>query len=427
MLQLQSNIVHILSWHQPSATISILILYAIICFNPHLLAGLPILLVLTTIMAPGYSLRHPIPLDLTPTRFYRYRLGHSSADAEEVFRDEQDLASSAKQQEERRAREELEQQRVLRERLRDLQNLLSGLVLAIETLETFVARVGSFADEEKATAIYLILLITLFTSVYFASFVPVNVAVLCAGWIPILLLHPRLGKYAKEAKEKYLEIEEPVVLDILNYVQENDVIIDDPLESRTVEIFELQRQGLTQRQWTPWVYTSDIYDRLSLARRAKDRPTGTRFLSDVEAPVGWVFSDEVPWQEDAEPKEWVLHRALRNVEIDLDSYWVYDYFVPGGTPQQRLRRRQVREMKKKRYSELVDADEYYIASNSEDDEDVSGADRAAMDDSSDDYLYDGDEYFVSSKEANTEQQGDEDLPVRGEWRRRRWIRTCYRL
>lgn len=28
--------------------------------------------------------------------------------------------------------------------------------------------------------------------------------------------------------QNYLDLDEPVVLDILNYVQENDVIIDDP-------------------------------------------------------------------------------------------------------------------------------------------------------------------------------------------------------
>lgn len=390
---------------------------------------MPIILILFAIMAPGYNQRHPIPIELTPTQFYRHKLGHNFADAEEIFRDEQNLVLSARQAqelEERRIQEEEhEQQRVLRERLRDLQNMLSALIKSIETLEIFVARVGSFADEEKATAIYLILLVTLVTTVYFASFVPVSFAILCAGWTPVLLLHPKLGRYAKKAKDKYLDLDEPVVLDILNYVQENDVIIDDPPESRTVEIYELQRQGLTPRQWTPWVFTTEIYDMTSISRRAKERPVGSRFMGDVRPPKGWIFSDDCPWEEDTQPKDWVLYRGLRHVDIDLDTNWVYDYSIPGGSPEEKNRRQKAKEMKKKRYAELVDADEYYIPSTSE------GEANFDDDDASDDYLYDGDEYYMygteSVNEAKIKAIEEQDLLVRGEWRRRRWIRKCFRL
>lgn len=457
LLQLQSNIVHVLSWHQPTATISVLLVYAIICLNPHLLVGLPLLLIIVTIMAPGYNKRHPLPLELTPTQFFRHKLGHSPYDAESDFREEQELVLSAQQQElelqKQKAREDEEyEQRVLRERLRDLQNLLSGMVLAIEGMESFVARVGSFADEERATAVYLVVFVSIFTTTYFASFVPISAALLAAGWTPVLLLHPTISKKAKYIKDKYIDMEESVVLDLVNHLQEHEIIIDEPPETREVEIFELQRQGLTSSQWTPWVFTTQVYDLASVIRRAKERPSGTRFLGDVEAPPGWIFSDEYPWKEDTYPKDWVMHRGLRHVEIDLDTYWVYDYYYSGGaSPKTIRRRRKVKEKKKRLYAEY-DADEYYFFSDDEDtknlnsksegngnisssssssstsnNSNISSSSVAYDNDSSDDCWYDGDEYYKPPDKKLQKELDKSDVPLRGEWRRRRWVRQCFRI
>lgn len=74
----------------------------------------------------------------------------------------------------------------------------------------------------------------------------------------------------------------------------------------------------------------------SISRRAKERPVGSRFMGDVRPPKGWIFSDDCPWEEDTQPKDWVLYRGLRHVDIDLDTNWVYDYSIPGGSPEEKI-------------------------------------------------------------------------------------------
>lgn len=473
-------------------------------------------------MAPGYNLRHPLPPELTPVRYFQHKNGYSSADAQEIYVEEQalvantkaELAKQRKQKQKRlyqdpaeADREEIQQEeekKMLLERLRDLQDLLTTLVSVIEAAETFAATIGSFADEEKATALYLILFVSIFTIGYSASLVPTRIAVLAAGLAPILMLHPRVAKYAKKIKEKYLDVEEPIVLDLIEYVQKKDIIVDDPPECRTVEIFELQKQGLTPRMWEPWAFTSEIYDKSSLVRKAKERPSGTRFLEDIEPPPGWTFSDEFPWEEDDNPKEWVLFRGLRYVEIDLNSYWVYDYYTPKDTKDRVLgkrknsgsfssstwtkskgrssssstRQRDSFKEKLRRYSD-VDPDQYHIFDygddNSDDntsykkdspyyeaivlndEEEVEPLDEEVIDDDDSSTLdfeetFDRREVSTPKKEfvgtfaLNNDEDSDSDYqfeadeyvcrmtdedpdtgPIRGQWRRRRWVRKCFRL
>lgn len=482
-------------------------------------------------MAPGYNLRHPLPPELTPVRYFQHKNGYSSADAEEIYIEEQALVTNtraelAKQRKWKKKnelyrdssepdREEIQQEeekKMLLERLRDLQDLLTTLVSVIEATETFAATIGSFADEEKASALYLILFVSIFTIGYSASLVPTRIAVLAAGLAPILILHPRVAMHAKRIRERYLDIEEPIILDLVEYVQKKDIIVDDPPECRTVEIFELQKQGLTPRMWEPWAFTSEIYDKSSLVRKAKERPSGTRFLEDVEAPPGWTFSDDFPWEEDCNPKEWVLFRGLRHVEIDLNSYWVYDYYTPNDTKGSILgqskkhnslsaslgtssrssslsstRKKDSFKEKLRRYSD-VDPDQYHIfdygddglnentsykkdssyyesivlnsgeevfdsakekeeeaIDDDDDDDDISTLDyeetfdrrnnSAAKskkyvgtfainddEDSDSDYQFEADEYVCKVTE-----EAPDTGPVRGQWRRRRWIRKCFKL
>lgn len=379
-------------------------------------------------MAPGYHARHPLPEDLTPARFYRHKTGHTHMDAESEYNEERQFVTSQIEQQ-RKIRKQKEQ-RELRERLRGLQNSLTGIVVLLETLEHFVSGIGSFSDEEQATAIYIILLFTLFTTVYFASFIPINIAILAAGWGFGILLHPAVGKQAKRLKEKYLDVDEPIVLDLIGYLEKKEIIIDEPEPCQTVEVFELQRQGLTPRQWTPWLFSPDIYDTGSMLRKTQERPTGTRFLADVEAPPGWKFKDDCEngWEVDTNPSEWVLFRGIRNVEVDEETNWVYDYVSPKKNLETELRKEEHRRKKNYYYSE-IDADEYLVLSDDEEQQPKYYGSNGE-----DDWI-DDDEYLVDYKSQSDSLErspSEKELakansqPARGEWRRRRWVRKCYR-
>lgn len=363
-LKWQSMLVHVFSWHQPALTLSVLFVNTYLCLYPQLVVGLPIVFVLTGIMAPGFDKRHPLPANLLPTKYFkRHGLG---AEAEEF--EMPSLAESL------RAQNKEKRDKAILELVRDLQNFLQMLVNAIEAVERFVNGVGSFQEEEKASALYLLLMAALVVVIYIASLLPANVAVCVVSWVSVLLCHPGIQKQLKAATAKPLfsrnqttqtPAPTPVVpkkrKDWLAQLSRSEIILDEAPEVRQVEIFELQRQGLTPRMWDPWVYTPLVYDVCSASRVGQCRPPGTRFLGDVEAPAGWFFADPPTpslspattldgsnangWEEsekdgwtlDKQPKHWVAHRALRGIEMEVGEAWAYDC-VDGERGEWRRRR-----------------------------------------------------------------------------------------
>lgn len=402
LLELQSNIVHILSWHQPTATISTLLIYTVLCLNPHLLAGLPIICVLIFIMAPGYNSRHPVPDNLLPSDYFiRHQYGLTATEAETDFYEEQEMVK-------RELLNNQKEQRELREKLRDLQNALTGIVVVVEAFEQFVYGIGSFAHEKRATAIYILLLTTLFTTVYLSSFVNIKTAILVGGWAAIISMHPESKKKFKRIKELYLNFDELIVLDIIEYLEKKEIVIDDKEQDyKIAEVFEIQRQGLTANEWVPWVFSHEIYNPSSLLRKSKQRPPGTRFLQDIEAPKGWKFKKKEPWTVDTDPQVWLLAQGIQHVQNSVNG-WVYDYYSASDIQQEQ----EMKRLRKERFNEMLDGDEYlspdeHFKSDLDADDDN---DELAM-------LFDGDSYRVSSHID----------PGRGEWRRRRWLRRCYKI
>lgn len=315
LLILPATISHILSWHQPTLTLSMLMLYSYICFYPFLLSALPALLVLVGVLIPGYDYRHPSSQNLLPARFYKH---NSVIEAETERLEIQEMI------EVQLKRQKAENEKVLVERLRDLQNRLGRLVEAFDKLEHFVNHVGSFKDERRASATYLFLMMLIFSTTYFASFVPPHLAILSLGWIIVVYSHPVIKVKVQKFLKNYFE-QESVVVTAIKSLEKTEVIIDFEPEEREVELFELQRVGLTPRQWVPWLYTPIIYEPQSPLRKRHARPPGTRFLEDAQPPIGWFFKEDEPWVLDTKTKGWVSQRGIRFVELDLENSWAYDY------------------------------------------------------------------------------------------------------
>lgn len=388
LLHIQSKIWSSLNWSDPTATISILLIYTLFCLNPHLLAGLPALCILVFIMAPGYDSRHPLPDNMVPCRILQ-KHGYSFAEAQSDFYEEKEMVKQELYNVQKDERE-------LSIKLRDFQNTLTDIVNIIETCEEFMDNIGSFAHERRATAIYILLLLVLSTTVYLASFLDMKIVILVTGWVMVLLLHPAAAKYTKKLKQLYLNLDEPIVLDIIEFIERQEVIVDNK-ESKYVQVFELQRRGLTSKEWIPWTFTLDVYDESSPHRKATQRPTGTRFLRDVKPPRGWKFKKGEIWKVDQNPEEWVLFHGTQHVQV-AENGWVYDYY----TKEEVDKRQQQKENKRKMFLDMIDGDEY------------SSEELEKLGDAETEMIYDGDEYFV-----------DEQLQVgRGEWRRRRLICKC---
>lgn len=139
--------------------------------KPYFLIGLPILCVLVFIMTPGYNSRHPLPDRLSPSQhFIRKQNGYSSADAESDFHEEQEMVKQELINNQKESRE-------LLTKLTDLQNTMTSVVNIVEAIDDFLNNIGTFAQEKRATAIFILLLISLFATVYISSFIDFRIAV----------------------------------------------------------------------------------------------------------------------------------------------------------------------------------------------------------------------------------------------------------
>ena len=99
--------------------------------------------------------------------------------------------------------------------------------------------------------------------------------------------------------------------------------MDEPAETREVEVFELQRHR-PGSEWEPWLYSTLPFTPLSPRRIAGERPQGSRFFEDVQPPQGWEWKDK-KWTLDLLSKEWVEERMITAVEIETEGErWVYD-------------------------------------------------------------------------------------------------------
>ena len=106
----------------------------------------------------------------------------------------------------------------------------------------------------------------------------------------------------------------------------HDIVMDIPLETREVEVFELQHRdsGSFSSEWEAWLFTPTPYDPLSPQRISSDRPKGTRFFGDVEPPKGWEWGDK-KWVLDLDSREWVEERMIQGVEVEIEAErWVTD-------------------------------------------------------------------------------------------------------
>ena len=103
----------------------------------------------------------------------------------------------------------------------------------------------------------------------------------------------------------------------------SDIILDSEPETREVEIFELQKLS-NGGEWEAWLFSPSPYDPLSPARISEERPKGTRFFEDVQAPKGWEWSEK-KWQLDLWSREWVEERIITGVEVETEGErWVFD-------------------------------------------------------------------------------------------------------
>ncbi|KAI5811391.1 integral peroxisomal membrane peroxin-domain-containing protein [Peziza echinospora] len=251
--------------------------------------------------------------------------------------------------------------------LRDLQNTMADFTEAHDQIIATVGPPTNFSDEQISSGVFQLLFLLCITFFVGAYLIPWNIVFLVHGWFTIALFHPEAQAWLLNSSDsEFTKREKEKAIERFTKWVRKDIIIDETPEVRDVEIFELQRKTSSGYEWEPWIYSSSPYEPLSPARIAGQRPKGTRFFEDVRPPVGWEFKDK-KWTMDLGSKIWVDERCVNGVEVEEEAErWVYDW-IPNGT---------------------------------------NGTNKSSDSDSDD-----------------TEQKAE---GKRGEWRRRRWVRTVVR-
>ncbi|CAI1732648.1 hypothetical protein SEUBUCD646_0O03160 [Saccharomyces eubayanus] len=327
IFELQDSIVRLLTWRNPTGTVTSLIIFTLICFNPMYLVILPIFRFIYSIIVPGYVLRHPLQRSIYPLKrnhgsslLYdvcyegknEYTYGQqffskSFMDTLESRNQEKDEISELDKRPEN-TRELKHGMKVLIN-LRDMQDMTSGTLHVIDTINNFLRKASSFQNEVLSTKRFFTGFLSIAVLKILSPFVNWSYMFSISAWCLLIYMHPRAHpKIIKFFQSGKVEREYKNLKRKEN--QTYNMIFDEKPEIRYIEIFEIYKKGLLPNDWKFFRFSSSIFDPLDSYRRAQQVPPGTDSLQDVMPPLGWIFDPNFEWRIDADVETWVTERGL---------------------------------------------------------------------------------------------------------------------
>lgn len=399
----QEQLIHLFTWRTTTHTLSLLAIFTLLCLQPQLVPAVPFAMVLFFLMIPTFMARHP------PPPRPHFHIDDAALDDALGFADRNtypDSYSSRPVAPAPNIKPAPETSRDFFRNMRDIQNVMSDFTNAHDAIVSSVSPLTNFSDEKTSSAVLIVLLLLLSLSSVASHLVPWRFVTLAAGWSMIVSSHPSVqaalkdGNMFAELKETYHKI-----LQNVQDMIETELVLDEPPEIRQVETFELQRlvassstlqlprspvrsappSSITpvaptvNQEYEPWLYTPQPYVPKTPERLSGARPVGTRFLADVQPPAGWVWRDK-KWSLDLftdtdGPSSWVEERCITGVEVEVEGErWVYDIW------------------------------------------DVANADTSALQ---------GATTFATKTDRRSWEESN-GSGLKGDWRRRRWIRLVER-
>lgn len=390
---LQYGLIHVITWKKPTKTLCVLALYTSICLWPHLVLAYPLLFVLFGILIPGYAYCHPIQ---TPELIKVNKRGQSLWDfftdssatsivddfiSDEYYNrveeehnmlrpvssrssDSSTLLSTntasnlnystpvdqEEMLEKKKRAKRMKNQMNLLMNMRDLQNLTSDVLVAMNKGESFYYDTAGFKDEKLSTFIVYLVMIASSIIIFLGQFIPWRFIFIQSGWSLIILCHPNSKKYllsikskkkrSKKAAEAAAKPDTPKPSDeeskpdtpqnTNELFERKDIIVDDKPEVRTVELYELQYKDLTSDTYLFYSYCTKPFNLRDPVRLSGKTPQGVDHLSKVLPPKYWKFdmSYANKWVIDYDPLQFLKYRLL----VDSDMYdlsdtkdgWIYD-------------------------------------------------------------------------------------------------------
>lgn len=373
---LQNRLIRLFTWAQPTQTLSFLLVWTLVSLDPHLVLVLPLASVMFFVMVPAYLARHPEPEGgRSADEIYMAHLGGPPLAEAPTINPAPEFSKD------------------FFRNMRDLQNCMEDFSRMHDAVLSFLTPLTNFSNEALSSMLYIILLVVsnlLFISAYL---LPWRLVLLLAGYLLTALGHPSVQELlATPETEKLIAEAEHKGRSFLLTLAKADIELESSQETRQVEIFELQHRALHDEfgEYESFVFGPGPYAPLSPARISGDRPRGTPFFEDVLPPRGWRWSDK-KWTLDLLSREWVEDRCVTGVEVEMEGErWVTDlhYEVLESEEEQERRKHKLHH----RASAKGGKD--------------SGEDEKAV----------------------LRRAWESHAPSRkGEWRRRRWVRTVERV
>ncbi|KAL8959943.1 MAG: hypothetical protein Q9193_003272 [Seirophora villosa] len=296
----------LLTWRNPTHTISLLATCTFVCLNPYLLAVLPLAAALIFVMVPAYLVRHPPP---PPTiNQNTYSLNGPPLAPPRTIKPAPEMSKD------------------FFRNMRDLQNSMDDFSTFHDTILKAITPLTNFSNEPLSSTVFLFLFVTTCALFIAPHLLPWRLMSLLLCWTSIALGHPSVQEFVINNRESHLRPHERRAQSLLDSWIARDIILDAPPESREVEIFELQKRRSSggKGDWESWIFSHNPFDPLSPQRIAGERPKGTRFFEDVCAPRGWEWRDK-KWILDLGSREWVEERMMQGVEVEVEGErWVTD-------------------------------------------------------------------------------------------------------
>lgn len=378
----QYGLIRIITWKHPTKTLTALILYTALCIRPHFILIYPLLFFFMGVIIPAYLDKHPmktpelIKVKKRGQSFFNYLndsedvsiaddlltdTNHSDIGADSLYPvnsinsesslytpglpppivGEKEVKVSKK---ERYAKSQV----VLLMNMRDLQNLTTDLLQAMDDLEKFLTETAAFKNEKLTTFMSYGIILAILGIMFFGCYIPWRFIFISSAWLILTLCHPNAKKYIEDLKTakkvNAFANEEKKKEDVKQNIQKiknkkanqvpfdrSDIIISETKATRIVEIFELQVKNMVSNEWEFYMYSNTLFDYHNPERISGRKPKGVSKLENVTPPSTWKFesSSTEDWNIDKNPTVLFEKRSLNtsntlSILENEENGWIYD-------------------------------------------------------------------------------------------------------
>jgi hypothetical protein len=301
----QARMIRLLSWKTWSHTLSFLAVYTFVCLDPYLLSVIPLATLLLAILIPSFIARHPAPPTAVLSNAFAYSMTGPPIAPAPTVKPVKELSKD------------------FFRNMRDLQNSMEDFSRVHDKVISVLTPPTNFSNEPLSSTLFLFLCISAAIMFLASHLMPWRLLFLIGGWFITCASHPTMQRVMINTHKEHIVPHEEQAKSCLDAWIAHDIILDGEPETREVEIFELQKL-ISAGEWESWLFSPTPYDPLSPARIADEKPKGTRFFEDVQAPKGWEWSEK-KWTLDLWSREWVEERIITGVEVETEGErWVYD-------------------------------------------------------------------------------------------------------